>query len=79
MNSPLTFPATDEELAEQFKVSVRDWRDQLKALQQENPAAELYVFLGRKRRDFHQHYVNIRVALSFDTYIRAGALADGEQ
>ena len=59
MTAPLTFPATDQEMADQFKVKLRHWRDLIKALVKDNPDVDLCSYLGRERRYNEQQYRNI--------------------
>ena len=64
MTSPLTFPATDAELAAHFKVKLRRWRDQIKALVKEHPGEDLCSYLGRERRYNERQYLNIWEVMS---------------
>ncbi len=50
MTTPLTYPATDAEMAAYFKVTPRQWRDQIKRLVRTNPGVDLCSYLGRERR-----------------------------
>ncbi len=59
MTAPLTFPATDAEIAVHFKVTLRHWRDHIKALVRANPGRDLCSQIGRERRYSERQYKNI--------------------
>ena len=62
---PLTFPATDAEMAEHFKTgTVRRWRDHIKGLVKANPDRDLCSYLGRERRYSERQYDNIWEVMS---------------
>ena len=64
MTAPLTYPATDQEMADHFKVTLRRWRDQIKALVREHPGEDLCSHLGRERRYNERQYGNIWKVMS---------------